>query len=130
MSLETAMRAYVLADAAIAAVVGQRMYPRRLPQGPTLPALVYQRIDTRREHDMDGPDGLPRPRVQVTAWAASVQTATDLAAAVRERLDGFRGAWGDVMIGSCLCVGERDLDDPETGRNAVAQDYMIQYQEV
>jgi len=45
-------------------------------------------------------------------------------------LDGYRGAWGDVMIGSCLCVGERDLDDPETGRNAVAQDYMIQYQEV
>ena len=66
MSLETALRAYVLADAAVTALAGQPMYPRRLPQGPTLPALVYQRIDTRREHDMDGPDGLPRPRVQVT----------------------------------------------------------------
>ena len=130
MSLETAMRAYVLADAAIAAVVGQRMYPRGLPQGPTLPALVYLRVDTRREHDMDGPDGLPRPRVQVTAWAANVQAATELAALVRVRLDGYRGAWGDVTVGSCLCVGERDLDDPETGRSAVAQDYMIQYQEV
>ena len=130
MSLETAMRAYVLADAAIAAAVGQRMYPRGLPQGPTLPALTYLRVDTRRGHDMDGPDGLPRPRVQVTAWAANVGAVTDLAALVRKRLDGYRGAWGDVMIGSCLCVGERDLDDPETGRNAVAQDYMIQYQEV
>ena len=130
MSLETALRAYVLADAAIAAAVGQRMYPRRLPQGPMLPALVYLRVDTRREHDMDGPDGLPRPRVQVTAWGTSVQMATDLAATVRERLDGFRGAWGAVTVGSCLCVGERDLDDPETGRSAVAQDYMIQYQEV
>lgn len=130
MSLETALRAYVLADPAIAAAVGQRMYPRRLPQGPTLPALVYLRVDTRREHDMDGPDGLPRPRVQVTAWAANVQAATELAALVRVRLDGYRGAWGDVTVGSCLCVGERDLDDPETGRSAVAQDYMIQYQEV
>ena len=130
MSLETALRAYVLADAAIAAAVGQRMYPRRLPQGPTLPALVYLRVDTRREHDMDGPDGLPRPRVQVTAWGANVQAATELAALVRVRLDGYRGAWGAVAIGACLCVGERDLDDPETGRNAVAQDYMIQFEEV
>jgi len=130
MSLETALRAYVLADAAIAAAVGARMYPRRLPQVPTLPALVYQRIDTRRLHDLDGPDGLPRPRVQITVWAANVQGATDTAALVRGRLDGFRGAWGTVTVGSCLCVGERDLDDPETGRMGVAQDYMIQYQEV
>jgi hypothetical protein len=106
------------------------MYPRKLPQGPTLPALVYQRIDTRRLHDLDGPDGLPRPRMQVTCWAADVANATELAAAVRERLDGYRGAWGDVTIGSCLCVGERDLDDPETGRTAVALDYMIQFVEV
>jgi hypothetical protein len=130
MSLETAMRAYVLADAAITAIAGQRMYPRGLPQGPTFPAIVYSRVDTRREHVMTGPDGLPRARVQVTCWGTSVQTATDLAAAVRVRLDGFVGAWGSVTVGSCLCVGERDIDDPETGRSAVAQDYMIQYMEV
>lgn len=129
MSLETALRAYVLADVAIAAAVGVRMYPRRLPQGPVLPALVYQRIDTRRLHDFDGPDGLPRARVQIAAWAANVQGATDAAALLRERLDGYRGAWGDVTIGACLCVAERDLDDPETGRSAVVQDYMIQYRE-
>ena len=130
MTLETALRTYTLADATVTALAGIRMYPRKLPQGPTLPAIVYQRIDTRREHDMQGPDGLPRPRVQVTAWAASVAAAEELAAAVRVRLDGYRGAWGSVTIGSCLCVGERDLDDPETGRSAVAQDYMIQFVEV
>ena len=129
MSLETALRAYVLADAATAAIVGQRMYPRRLPQGPTLPALDYQRVDTRRLHDFDGPDGLPRARVQVRAWGASVQSATDTAALVRARLDGFKGAWGAVTVGACLCVAERDLDDPETGRSAVVQDYMIQWRE-
>lgn len=129
MSLETALRAYVLADVAIAAAVGVRMYPRRLPQGPPLPALVYQRVDTRRLHDFDGPDGLPRARVQIAAWAANVQGATDAAALVRARLDGYRGAWGDVEVGACLCVAERDLDDPETGRSAVVMDYMIQWRE-
>lgn len=129
MSLLTALRTYVLADAMVTALVGVRMYPRRLPQGPTLPAIAYQRIDTRREHDMDGPDGLPRARVQLSIWAASVAAAEELAAAVRGRLDGYKGAWGSVTVGSCLCVGERDLDDPETGRNAVVQDYMIQWRE-
>lgn len=130
MTLETALRTYTLADATVTALAGTRMYPRKLPQGPTLPALVYQRIDTRREHDMAGPDGLPRPRLQVTAWAANVAAAWDLANAVRERLDGYRGAWGDVTVGSCLCVGERDLDDPDAGRVGVIQDYLIQFAEV
>jgi hypothetical protein len=49
---------------------------------------------------------------------------------VRQRLDGYLGAWGTIDIGSCLCVGEKDLDDPATGRAAVAQDYMIQFTEV
>ncbi len=130
MTLETALRTYTLADTAVAGLAGTRMYPAKLPQGPTLPALVYQRIDTRRLHDLNGPDGLPRPRVQVTAWAANVAGAWALANAVRERLDGYRGQWGDVAIGSCLCVGERDTDDPETGRAGVIQDYMIQFAEV
>jgi len=129
MSLETAMRAYVLADATVAAAVGTRMYSRKPPQTPGVPYIVYQRIDTRRLHDMDGPDGLPRPRVQIACWAANSTGAADLADAVRERLDGYRGAWGDVTIGSCLCVGESDTDDPETGRAGVRQDYMIQYRE-
>jgi len=127
--LLTALRTYVLDDATVTTLAGARMYPRRLPQGPTLPAIAYQRIDTRRQHDMAGPDGLPRARMQLSMWAASVAAAEELAAAVRGRLDGYRGAWGSVTVGACLCVGERDLDDPETGRNAVVQDYMIQWKE-
>jgi len=130
MTLEAELRTYTLADAAVAALVGTRMHTRKLPQTPTLPAIVYQRIDTRREHDHDGPDGLPRPRMQVTSWAATPAGAVDLAAAVRQRLDGYAGTWGTLTIGSCLCVGERDLDDPDAGRSGVAQDYMIQFTEV
>lgn len=130
MTLEAELRTYTLAGVAVAALVGARMHARKLPQTPTLPAIVYQRVDTRRLHDMAGPDGLPRPRMQVTCWATSPAGAYDLAAAVRARLDGYKGAWGGLTIGSCLCVAERDLDDPETGRSAVAQDYMIQFTEV
>ena len=130
MTLESELRTYTLAGGAVAALVGTRMHARMLPQTPTLPAIVYQRVDTRREHDMAGPDGLPRPRMQLTCWATTPAGAYTLAATVRARLDGYKGAWGTLTIGSCLLVGERDLDDPEVSRSAVALDFMIQYQEV
>lgn len=130
MTIEEALRTYTLADAGVTALVGTRMYPRKLPQTPTLPALVYQRIDTRRGHDMAGADALPRPRMQVTCWATTPAGAYALAAAVRVRLDGYRGTMGTVAVGSCLCVGERDLEDSDANRSAVAQDYMIQFLEV
>lgn len=130
MSLETELRTYTLAGTAVAAMVGTRMYARKLPQNPTLPAISFQRIDNRRLHDMDGPDGLPRPRMQLNCWGTTPAEAADLAAVVRQRLDGFLGTWGSINIGSCLCVGDKDIDDPQTGRVAVAQDYMIQYTEV
>ncbi len=130
MTLEAELRTYTLAGPAVAALVGTRMYARKLPQNPTLPAISFQRIDTRRLHDMAGPDGLPKPRMQVTCWGTTPAAASDLAAVVRQRLDGYRGAWGAIDIGACQCVGEKDLDDPETGRVAVAQDYMIQFTEV
>lgn len=129
MALEDALRTYTLADGGVAALVGTRMYPRMLPQNATLPALVYQRIDTRRLHDLDGPDGLPRPRMQITCWGTLPATAAGLAATVRQRLDGYRGAMGAVAVESCLLVGERDVNDPEAGRSGVALDFMIQFQE-
>ncbi len=130
MTLESELRTYTLAGPAVAALVGTRMYARKLPQNPTLPAISFQRIDTRRLHDMTGPDGLPRPRIQVNCWATTPAGADDLAAVVRQRLDGYKGTWGTLTIGSCLLVGEMDLDDPETGRTSVALDFMIQFTEV
>jgi hypothetical protein len=130
VTLEAELRTYTLAGVAVAGLVGTRMHARMLPQAPTLPAIVYQRIDTRRLHDLAGPDGLPRARMQVTCWGSTPAVAYSVASVVRERLDGFKGTWGTLTIGSCLCVGERDLDDPEASRNAVALDFMIQYEEV
>ena len=130
MTLESELRTYTLAGAGVTALVGARMHARMLPQTPTLPAITYQRVDTRRLHDLAGPDGLPRPRMQLTCWATTPAAAYGLAAAVRARLDGYKGTWGALTIGSCLMVGERDLDDPDASRHAVALDFMIQYTEV
>lgn len=125
MTLEADLRAFTLADLAVAGVVGQRMHARKLPQKPELPALVYQRISTRREHDLDGPDGAPRVRMQVTCWAAQPADAYRLAGIVRRRLDGHRGRMGAGGVGFVQCGGERDVEDPDAGRSGVALDFVI-----
>ena len=132
MTLEVELRTYTLAGVAVAALGGTRMHARVLPLDFEFDAkdIVYVRIDTRRMHDLAGPDGLPRARMQLTCWGATPAAAYSVAAAVRARLDGTMGTWGSLTIGACLCVGERDLDDPEAGRSGVALDFMIQYQEV
>lgn len=127
--IEAELRTYVLADPVIAAAVGSRMYPRVLPQSVVLPAIAYSRIDTLRQHHLDGADGLPRARFQVTAWAKTPLEAANVAHAVRWRLDGVSGALGGSYVGAIRCVGERDIDDVEAGRYGVALDFLIHYQE-
>ena len=129
MTLEADIRAYTLADPAVAGVIGQRMHVRRLPQGGQLPALVYGRISTRREHDLQGPDGAPRARMQLVCWAASPADAYRLADAVRRRLDGFRGSMGAGDVGAVQCGGERDIEDPDGRRFGVALDFVIFFYE-
>ena len=127
--MEEDVRTYLLAGDEVATLVGTRMYPRKLPQTPTLPALVFQRVDTRRLHGLDGADGLPRVRLQITAWATLPLGAATVAQAVRSRLDGETGAMSASTIEACLCVGERDVTDAEAGRFGVALDFLIQFQE-
>lgn len=127
--LEPAMRDFLLGGTQVSSQVGTRVYPDVLPLTPVLPAVVYQRITTRRLHDMQGPDGLPRARMQLTIWADSAINASSVAALVRGRLDGQKGTWRDVEVQACLCVSDRNSRDNETGRCSVIQEYMIQYTE-
>lgn len=69
------------------ALVGDRVHPLRLPQTPTLPAIVYTVID---DPDRWGHHGFAR--VQVTAWAATYATAKAVITAARAQLRGYAGA--------------------------------------
>lgn len=89
-----ALRAFLLADAGIAALVAtQRVFELKLPQGIRATSLVYQGFATPVDPHMQGPSSIAVERVQIDAYAQSQDVATDLANRVRERLDGFRGAW-------------------------------------
>jgi len=58
------------ADPAVAAIVGDRIYPQYVPDGVTGAAVTYQIIDGQDDYTCSGAVGLPDVRVQITAWSA------------------------------------------------------------
>lgn len=114
MSFETDFRAFLAANAPIAALVGTRIYPVVPAQKASLPHLVYTRLDTQRGHTHSGPEGLQRPRLLVTCWAETFLVSRDLADKVRLALDGYRGAMGSTVIQAAFIAGDSDTFEFDT----------------
>lgn len=128
--IESALRAALLEDSTVAGLVGARIYPLVLPQNPTLPAIVYQRISAPPDPlSLDGPGGRLRTRVQLGLWASTWSGSRTLAAAVREVLHGWSGIGDgqDVML--IAEANETDDYEPETKLYRVVADYYVHTKE-
>jgi hypothetical protein len=95
------VRAYILADPAITAIIDTRFYPVKAPQGGTFPLVTMRRIVEPRFPHLRGPSGLAAPRYQLDAWTRETGTAAftealRLAELIRLRIDGFSGILTDA----------------------------------
>ena len=126
---EEAMIQHLIYSTAIAAVVGGRVFPKRIPHGESLPAITVNRIDTIYEKVHGEPSLSKTPKLQIVSWATSLDTAKSLGAKVETALDGFMGVLGhgtSVMEVEVINIeGENFDDDKETGLNWINQDYSI-----
>lgn len=131
--IRPALRAFLLADASIAAVVGTRIYPIKIPQGVAAASLVYTKVSARPDHHMSGASGLARPRLQLDAWAPTADAALWLADLVRERLDGYSGTMGSggaaVTVQGVFFADEREDFDDAANLFRMSRDYFINYEE-
>lgn len=92
--IEYAVRRQLLDNAAVAALVGDRIYPLVIPQGESLPAITYSIVATDEDTQEGDADTLARARVQLDCWATTHKQANDLARAVRLALPTTTGAIG------------------------------------
>lgn len=130
--LRPALRAFLLADASIVAMVGARVHPVRLPQGQKEPSVVYHRISALGDHNMAGPSGLSQVRMQVDCWAASSDTAAELSDLVKARLDGFRGPMPGsppVEVQGIFFDNEREDFDAGMELYRMSRDYVVFFEE-
>ncbi len=108
--------ALLLADSALAALIGTRLYAGILPQSALMPAVVYALVSGVPQVAHDGPDGLERSRIQVDAWDDDYPGSVAVANAVKAVVNGVRTSKGGTNFDSFQVVGAFDLYEPETAR--------------
>lgn len=137
--IRDAFRAYLLADAAIAAVVvddTSRVFPRAMPHGEDRTSLVYQSIGRVTDYHMEGASGLVQMRMQLVAWSRTNDDAWALAELARQRLSGAVGLWpygasppDYVRVQSVFLDQEDDEEDTDAGLKGARRDYIITFEE-
>ncbi len=126
-----------LADAAVTAAIGARIYPDMAPQSAEPPYVIVTRIDAVREHALSGAAGCGTARVQVDVYDRSKTGAWAVAEALRSALFGWSGTRGGRR---CSILLESDTSEivpqPDGGSGAggkairrVSQDYSVFFDE-
>lgn len=132
MSVEAAIYDILSKASAVTAICGKRIYPIALPQGKSVPAVLFQQISSQDVVSTSGHDGLRTDRVQVTCWDDDPDGARTLAEAVRTALLAATGSHGGSTIRYCSIEDEGDAfdlskDNEQLDRYGKRQDWQVCY---
>jgi len=132
MSIESGLVAYLKTDTDLMVLVGNgdspitcRIYPVRLPQNWTAPAITYQRISGSRLHHLNGPAGRAHPRIQFDIMGDTYASVRSVGDKLRIALDGYAGSMGSETVGVATIENDFDgyLSDTDTFR--ISMDFTI-----
>lgn len=87
MSAIKTVAGWLLADPAIAKLVGDGVYPYLIPEGRKLPVIVIQRISTVPQNCLQGFAGLDLNTLLVDVYSTDEPTALKVRDAARANLD-------------------------------------------
>ncbi len=133
--LEEVIVARLTGDAGVSAHIGTRLYPGRLPDDPTYPAGVIQRIDSIDLDGMTCSAEMPTARIQLDWYAAGYGTVTKLARAARVALRRWNDGTTEPPVLDVRLASDGDWPaDDELGTAARmvyrrSQDWLIDYRE-
>ena len=130
MSLEKSLRDHLLAQAPVASVVGQRVYPLVIPQGGAMPCIVYAKQGRQVQQVFCGEDGLRRTMLEIDCYALVYDDAVGLANAVAAALRDFSGAMGATRVPRVFLENEIDLSDVEPGLYRQSQTWAVWHREL
>lgn len=112
MSAANDLRTYLLANTAVAAAIGTRMYPDALEQGAALPAAVYQVISRTHVQHLQGITTAGTVRVQIDCYAATRLAADAVAEAIVAALRLLAAT--PAAIGAGTIVGDLEIQGPRS----------------
>jgi hypothetical protein len=131
--VEEALRARLLANTAIAAIVGTKVTWGDRPQNKDLPALVLLLVVPGRDYTHQGADGLTGARVQIEAYGKSAIQSAQLQGLVTAEMEDPK-TLGSVRFDMCFQQGGPDggVVDLEGGGKAYQRlsDWLVFYEVV
>jgi hypothetical protein len=135
-SPEQGLATVLVSDPAVAAVVGQRVYPVIAPAAADLPFITWRRSGVQRSHTLGGPMGMPTVVMSVDLYAVTYEAVRELADRIRRALDGYGGSPSDsVVVDNVSLDNESDGFIQLAGGDlppvySVTQTYSIMWQEI
>lgn len=128
--IEDALYSRLSGFGAISSLVAARIYPVMLPQNPTYPAVVYSFVSGAPVSAMGADVGFTRKRTRVAAWSKTYLEMTQLADAIRQCLERWRGTVNGVVIqDTYVDNASLDLYDDISRVYYRPLDFMIVHQE-
>lgn len=98
MDIEEHIFARLSGDAALAALVGAKVYPVICPPGTAAPYVIFQKVGTDPATVHDGAGELAHDLYQFSCVGATYAQARAVRAALKAALDGVALASGDIPI--------------------------------
>lgn len=127
--MQRALRAVLLGMPAVTALCAGRVDWGKRPQGDPYPAICLHLIGDREGHTLKGPDGLSQGRVQVDCYAETYGEAAEVARAVRDALNGYRGdGFRGVFLEGQRDNTERGSNEPDRAAR-VSMDFLVNWRE-
>lgn len=124
MDPERTLLTLLLNDADLIALVRERIYADIMPATSVFPLVVYALSSQDAERTLDGPAGVDQSRYTLDIWAQTHAEAREVAAAVRQALDGQRNQQGTTQFFIAMARATARFDDASQ-LYQVTQDYLV-----
>lgn len=101
VDIEDALIDYLIAQAAITAVISTRLYPDEAPQNPTFPYAVVTQEDETDQLHLRGTTGVVTTRFSIECHArgaGSKNTVKTFRSAVRTTIGAYQGTMGTYRV--------------------------------
>ena len=114
-------------DATVAGLVGDKIYPYMADENISLPYIVYEETGNEPTNTKQGISDLDTISVNVESYAGSVLDLNTLRAAVRLKLERFKGIVGTKNIDTITFRGESNGYSLEDRIYLNIQQFTIRY---
>jgi hypothetical protein len=125
--MEEALRAYLIADTALSALISTRLAWGVNDQGGAMPRVTLQVISGSPEYSDEGESGISENRVQVDCFASTYASAKAVARAISARISGASFTQGSVRFNIFIDSERDDAEAFDGGREVhrVSMDLMV-----